>query len=67
MWNQNNLLWIDLSYNHLEWIEEEIVQNFSQLRTLYLHGNYILNLEEVKKLNQMPDLHTLTLYANPIE
>lgn len=67
MWNQNNLLWIDLSYNHLERIEEEIVQNFSQLRTLYLHGNYILNLEEVKKLNQMPDLHTLTLYANPIE
>ena len=67
MWNQRNLLWMDLSRNYLEHIEEVIVVNFPQHRTLYLHGNYIQNMDEVRKLNQMPDLHTLTLYANPIE
>lgn len=67
MWNSNKLMWIDLSYNYLEKIEDEIVTNFPNLRTLYLHGNYILNLEEVKKLNTLPELHTLTLYGNPIE
>ena len=51
MWRKQDLLWLDLSYNLLERVEEEIVQNFSQLRVLYLHGNYILNLEEVRKLN----------------
>lgn len=67
MWNSDNLLWIDLSYNYLERIEDEIVNNFPCLRTLYLHGCYISNVEEVKKLNTLPDLHTLTLYGNPIE
>ena len=51
MWNSENLLWIDLSYNYLEKIETEIVTSFPLLRTLYLHGCYILNIEEVKTLN----------------
>ena len=51
MWNSENLLWIDLSYNYLEKIETEIVTSFPLLTTLYLHGCYILNIEEVKKLN----------------
>lgn len=37
------------------------------LKTLYLHGNYISNLEETKKLNNFEDLQSLTLYGNPIE
>jgi len=32
-----------------------------------MHGNYIANLEEVKKLQDMPCLQTLTLYGNFIE
>jgi Leucine-rich repeat (LRR) protein len=40
MWNPNNLEWLDLSYNYLEKIEPEILQ-FPNLKTLYLHGNYI--------------------------
>lgn len=44
------MLWLDLSYNYLETIEMDLLQ-FKQLRTLYLHGNYISNLEETKKLN----------------
>lgn len=69
MWNYNSnkLLWIDLSYNYLEKIEEEIVTGFPQLKTLYLHGNYISNLDEVKKLGGLRQLHTLTLYGNSIE
>ncbi len=67
MWNSNRLLWVDLSYNYLEHIEEEIITSFPLLKTLYLHGNYIANLDEVKKLVALKDLHTLCLYGNPIE
>lgn len=67
MWNSNKLQWIDLSYNYLEKIEDEITTNFPFLKTLYLHGNYILNLDEVKKLGTLKELHTLTLYGNPME
>lgn len=67
MWNSSRLQWIDLSYNYLERIEDEIVNNFTCLKTLYLHGNYIMNLEEVRKLGALPELHTLTLYGNQIE
>jgi Leucine-rich repeat (LRR) protein len=50
MFNPENLEWLDLSYNYLEKIEKEIPEMFPNLKTLYLHGNYISNLEEVKKL-----------------
>ena len=52
MWNPQNLEWLDLSYNYLERIEPEIL-NFPNLKTLYLHGNYISNLEEVRKLQDL--------------
>ena len=61
------LEWLDLSYNYLEKIEKEIVENLPNLKTLYLHGNYISNLDEVKKLEGLPYLQTLTLYGNFIE
>jgi len=32
-----------------------------------MHGNYISNLEETRKLNRFNDLQSLTLYGNPIE
>jgi Leucine-rich repeat (LRR) protein len=66
MFNPDNLLWLDLSYNYLENIEDELLK-FTQLKTLYLHGNYFSNMEQVRKLNQFEDLQSLTLYANPIE
>jgi Leucine-rich repeat (LRR) protein len=49
VWQPDQIQWIDLSYNYLSNIEREIL-NFPNLKTLYLHGNYISNLEEVKKL-----------------
>ena len=66
MWNSSKLLWIDLSYNYLETIEEEILK-FPNLKTLFLHGNYISSLEEARKLSGLSQLASLTLYGNPIE
>ena len=66
MWNSRNLLWLDLSYNFLQSIDEELL-NFPEIKTLYLHGNYIANLEHTKKLQKFEDLQSLTLYGNPIE
>ena len=66
MWNHQNLQWIDLSYNQLVEIDEEIL-NFKHLKTLYLHGNNISNLEECHRLQYLDNLQTLTLYGNPIE
>lgn len=60
------MIWLDLSYNYLETIENDILE-FPLLKTLYLHGNYIQNLDETKKLNGFHDLQSLTLYGNPIE
>lgn len=66
MYFPENLQWLDLSYNYLESIEADLLQ-FEQLKTLYLHGNYISNLEETKKLNGFRDLQSLTLFGNYIE
>ena len=66
MYNSRNLIWLDLSYNYLETIEADLL-DFPDLKTLYLHGNYISNLDETKKLNGFQDLQSLTLYGNPIE
>jgi len=55
MWEPSKLEWLDLSYNYLQRIEPEILE-FPNLKTLYLHGNYIANLEEVKKLQDLPYL-----------
>jgi len=66
MYNSQNLIWLDLSYNYLENIEEELL-NFRHLKTLYLHGNYFSNIEQVRQLNAYDDLQSLTLYGNPIE
>lgn len=49
MYRPENLEWLDISYNYLQTIDRELLE-FPNLKTLYLHGNYIANLEEVKKL-----------------
>ena len=66
MWDSKNLMWLDLSYNFLTTIDDELT-NFKELKTLYLHGNYISNLDETKKLQKYNDLQSLSLYGNAIE
>lgn len=66
MWTTDNLVWLDLSYNYLVTIEDEIMK-LPKLQTLYLQCNYIKNLDEVKKLSALPNLTTINLFGNPIE
>jgi Leucine-rich repeat (LRR) protein len=66
MWNPERLEWLDLSYNYMEKVDPEILM-FPNLKTLYLHGNYISSLEEVKKLSELQCLQTLNLFGNFIE
>lgn len=66
MWGHNNLLWLDLSSNYLTKIDLEISE-FPNLKTLYLHANYITEMEEVEKLQNLSSLRILTLHGNEIE
>ena len=67
MWNSNKLLWMDLSNNHLKEIDEGVLSNFPELKTLYLHGNYIQDMSQITRFAKLEDLQTITLYGNPIE
>lgn len=53
--NPNQLQWLNLSYNYLTKIDSEIL-NFPLLKSLNLHGNYISEIEEVKKLSKIASL-----------
>lgn len=60
------LQWLNLSYNYLTKIDAELL-NFPALKTLQLHGNFIADLEEVRKLQDLEHLMSLSLNGNPIE
>uniref|UniRef100_A0A7S3FUK3 Leucine-rich repeat-containing protein 51 n=1 Tax=Strombidium rassoulzadegani TaxID=1082188 RepID=A0A7S3FUK3_9SPIT len=66
LYEPDKLQWLNLSYNYLIKVDHDIL-NFSQLKSLQLHGNYINDLEEIRKLNEIGTLQTLTLNGNPIE
>jgi len=57
------LCWLDLSFNRLTSISEELA-SFTQLKSLYLHGNKIADISEVEKLIPLTKLITLTLHGN---
>ena len=61
-----NLAWLDLSFNDLKSIDSALLQ-LPNLTMLYLHGNNIMDLEEVDKLTNLPKLITLSLHGNPLE
>lgn len=42
------LKWLDLSFNYLTHIDAQDILQFQELKTLYLHGNYIYQLDEIK-------------------
>lgn len=61
-----NLSWLDLSFNEISKIGEDI-KNFTNLKILYLHGNKISNITDVLKLRKLQNLRSLTLHGNPVE
>lgn len=66
-YNKVDLLqWIDLSHNKIKSIHIDITK-LKFLKILYLHANYIQNLEEVAVLAKCNSLINLTLHGNPIE
>ena len=67
MWNREKLLWIDLSNNYLTTIDEDLAKEFPLLKTLYLHGNYMMDMQVITKFRELEHLQTLTLYGNPVE
>ena len=58
------LTWVDLSSNKLV-----AVPDLSQypVTTLYLHDNKIKDWAELKKLADLPQLHSLTLFGNELQ
>lgn len=61
-----NLGWIDLSFNLIKTLTPELGA-LPNLKSLYLHCNYLLSLEEVAKLRHIELLQAVTLHGNPIE
>ncbi|XP_050520298.1 leucine-rich repeat-containing protein 51-like [Daktulosphaira vitifoliae] len=59
------LYWLDVSFNEVTHINEEIF-HFVNLQILYLHGNNIKDMTEVSKLKKLLNLRSLTLYGNMI-
>ena len=56
MYKPDRLLWINLSNNHLKEIDEDLGAGFPQLKTLYLHGNYMSDLSQILKLSDLKEL-----------
>lgn len=60
------LSWLDLSFNEINEIGKDI-EEFPNLKILYLHGNKISNIADTLKLRKLRNLRSLTLHGNPIE
>ncbi|EGD79963.1 hypothetical protein PTSG_10245 [Salpingoeca rosetta] len=57
---------LDLSFNGFTTLSSELTC-LPNLGVLYLHGNAISSLKEVKKLQQLDNLRMLSLHGNAIE
>lgn len=60
---KENLNMLDLSHNQLSHVEP-VLGMFKNLTILYLHGNQITNVNEIKRLNSLTSLQKLTLQGN---
>jgi len=60
-----NLQWLDLQHNYLTTLSPELAE-FENLKTLYLHANYINNTKELLKIKGLTQLRNLTIHGNPL-
>lgn len=58
--------WFDFSFNELKTIDDSILQ-YKNIKSLYLHGNHLADLNEVLKLRELPLLKSLAMHGNPME
>ena len=61
----DTLQWLDLQHNYLITIPPEIAE-FSQLKVLYLHSNYIADMNQFTVLAPLSKLISITVHSNPI-
>ena len=63
--SRTQLTWLDLSHNKLSEVDDVLLL-FPNLTTLYLHGNLISSITQVKKLSALANLSKLTIHGCPI-
>ena len=63
----NKIMWIDLSFNQLRRIDDELAEHLPNLQTLYLHANQISRYSDIRRLSCFSQIKSLTLYGNPVE
>lgn len=64
--NLSDVEWMDLSFNSLTTIDNRLPELFPNCKVLYLHGNKLAQMNDVKKLSNMRQLRTVTLHGNPL-
>lgn len=62
-----DLMWIDLQHNNLVKLPKEEFERIPNLKSLYLHRNYIFDLKELENLNHLTQLMSLTIHGNPVD
>lgn len=60
------LTWLDLSCNRLTQVHPELTQ-LNTLKILNLHGNKVVSIRELLKLETLQNLTKLTAHGNPAE
>ncbi len=63
--NWEMLQWIDLSHNYLMKLDYDFA-DFPNLKTLYLHCNYLASFDELTKLDVLKELKNFTIHGNSI-
>eukprot|EP00943_MAST-04B_sp_MAST-4B-sp1_P001643 g1643.t1 len=61
-----DLQFLDCSFNMLQTIGT-CLEKYDKLRVLYLHGNKISSLKDIKRLRNLKEIQKLTLHGNPVE
>ncbi|KAH0577731.1 putative U2 small nuclear ribonucleoprotein A [Spironucleus salmonicida] len=64
IWWPETLLYLDISQNKISNLSG--LEQLSDLKILYLHGNLIENVEKLQFLSTFQKLRTLTIHGNPL-
>ena len=63
--SHTNLQWLDISHNYLQHLDYDF-KHYPLLRTLYIHSNYLYDLNDLNQLSSREHLKTLTVHSNPL-
>ena len=60
-----NLQWLDISHNYLQHLDYDF-SDYPHLRTLYIHCNFLYDLNDLQQLSKRENLKSLTIHGNPL-